>query len=181
MLGQIDMAKSKLNILYLMKQVGKPMDELNIAHGMIENDLMEYFSFKQFMAELEEAAFIEKQVILDAAYYSLTEHGIRALDFFNSRMMGSEKKMIEKYVAQNLDKITRYQEIYTDYKKIGDSRYRVEIKIMENKTEILSFATEVPSKKICMEILAGWNEDPSRMYMDLMNFMITNKTEGKRD
>ncbi len=179
MSGKNTMAKDKLNILFFLDSIGEPISELSIEHGMMENDLMEYFSFKQYMMELENSSFIQKHIILEKPYYSVTEHGKNSLEYFSSKMMGSEKKLIKKYIEEHFDELTKYQDIYTNFKKIGDSRYQVDIEILENKSSLLSLSVEVPSKKMCLDIIDNWNNNPSKMYIHLMNLMISNKTEEK--
>lgn len=178
MLGQsVDIAKSKLNILFFLNQVGEPVTELGIAHGMIENDLMEYFSFKQYINELEVADFIQKHNILDKTYFGITKRGKITLEYFENKMMGSEKKRIHQYVIDNIQNLTRYKEIYTDYKKVGDSRYEVEIKLVEQENSFFSMKIEIPTKKMCEDIVDNWNEKPLDMYIQVMNMMISNNRE----
>ncbi|MDO4710965.1 MAG: DUF4364 family protein [Peptostreptococcaceae bacterium] len=178
MLGKsVDVAKSKLNILFLLNKVGDPVEEYGIAHAMIENDLMEYFSYKQYIAELESANFIAQQNILGKTYYGITKRGKITLEYFSNKMMGSEKKLIDRYVEENIQSLTRYKEIYTDYKKRADSKYQVDVRLMDRETPFFSLTMEVPTKKMSEEIIEHWNQKPLDMYIRIMNMMISNKKE----
>lgn len=178
MLGRnADTARNKLNILFFLNKVGEPIAEIGLAHGMIETDLMQYFMFKQYVGELQEANFIAKQEILGQIYYEITKRGKITLEYFESKMMGSEKKVIDRYVEEHIQELTRYKEIYTDYKRLGDSKYQVDIKLSERGAVFFSLTVEVPTKKMCEDIVASWNKKPWDMYIQMMNMMIENKKE----
>ncbi len=174
-----DITKSKLNILYVLNAVGEAVSELNLAQSLIQNDLMEYFSFMQYLLELEESNFITKHEILEQIYYKITSRGKETLEYFSSRMMGSEKQLMDRYVELNRKDLTRYKEIFSDFKKISDSKYQVQIKLLEKENPFFEIGFEVPSKKIAEDIINNWNNNSSKLFIDIMNLMVSSKKEEK--
>ncbi len=173
MLGhEISMTKNKLNILFLIQNVGEPIEENHIAKAMIENDLMEYFSFKQYVSELEATDFIEKVELFGRMYYRITSRGKNALEFFENKMLGSEKKLLLRFIEKNSAELTKYKEVYMDYRKVSDGKYHLEIKLMENGNAFFSMLSELPNKNMCEKMIKAWNKNPSDMYIKLMNIML---------
>ena len=71
----IDMTKNKLNILFLLEKIKEPVLELIITKAIIENELMDYFSLKTYLNELEEEGFIRSLSIVDKNHYEIAERG----------------------------------------------------------------------------------------------------------
>lgn len=178
---KIDITKNKLNMLYLLNSVGDAISELDLAQSMIQNDLIEYFSFMQYLLELEQASFIEKQEILGKTYYRITSRGKDALQYFHGRMMGSEREVMDRFIEKNKKILTRYKDIYADYKKISDSKYQVEIKLMEKESAFFEIKFEVPSKKISENIIDNWNKNSSKLFIDIMNIVVAKNEEESND
>lgn len=167
-----DMTKNKLNMLYFLECVKEPISEIDIARGMIENEFMQYFSFKQYLIELENSDFVKKHMILEQPYYQISERGSMALEFFSNKMMGVEKMRIQEYVNIHESELVRYKQIVANYKKVAEAQYEVEVKMMDNDKPFFSVNLEIPSKNICEKIIKNWNENPSKMYVNLMNIMV---------
>lgn len=180
MIGKdVSMTKNKLNILFLLNEIQEPISELNIAQAMIENNFMEYFSFKKYLGELEQSNFIQVQEILDQTYYILSERGKSTLEYFENIMMGSEKKLILKYIQENRSNLTKYRELHIDHKKISDQRYLVEVKLLENESAFFSLDVEVPSKGMMERIIDNWNSNSTDLYLDIMGLLIGNNKEDE--
>ena len=111
MYGKTDeeLTKSKLYILFLLDKVDEPFSNLNITQTFMETDIIEYFPLQQYMFELEKSDFISKKIVERNEFYEITERGKSVLDYFDNRMLGQDRKMIESYLDENLAKFNRYK------------------------------------------------------------------------
>ena len=171
----IDMTKNKLNILFLLEKIKEPVLELIITKAIIENELMDYFSLKTYLNELEEEGFIRSLYIVDKNHYEIAERGRETLNYFENLMMGSEKDILLKYVMDNIQDINKSKEMMLDYKKLASSQYQVDINLLEEDSSYFRLTVQVPSKDSVDKILNNWSEQSSDLYVEIMNLILKNK------
>lgn len=171
--------KSKLNILFLLDTIAAPILELTIAEAMIENELMDYFTFKTFLNELEEDGFIRCFEIVDKNHYEILERGKETLQYFGDLILGNEKEALLKYIDNNINDIYKSKEMMLDYKKMGNSKYQIDISLVEGGSPYFNLTVEVPSKESVDKILDNWTSNSSDMYVEIMNLLL--KKRGNKN
>lgn len=154
-----NMIKNKLNILFFLKEAKEPMEEINIERAMIETGIMDYFLVMQYLIELESVSFIKKQVIFGRNYYFIEQKGLDTLEFFSRKMLGSEAKTIKQFLDNNIEKIKKYKNIISDFSKIENGKFRVNIKILDDNECFFSTEFFVPTKEIAEKITSDWKEN----------------------
>lgn len=178
--NQVDITRSKLNILCFLEMVAEPVLERMLEMAMIESDLMDYFSLKAFLNELEEESFVRSILIVDKKHYAILPRGSASLQFFSDRMLGSERERISNFVQKNIHEIHKLKEIVVDSRKTESAQYEVEIHLLEKNHPYFKMKLEVPSKESADRIVENWKENSSELYVDIMNQLLQ-KNGGKHD
>lgn len=170
--NQTDITRSKLNILYFLDKVSEPVLELMIEKAMIENELMNYFVFRTFINELVEEGFVRMIQIVDKNHYEIMDRGRETLSYFSDLMLGSEKDIILKYIDKNINDISKSNEMMIDYKKIGNSKYQVDVNLLEKANSYFRLTLEVPSKESVDRIVRNWSNNSSDVYVEIMDLLF---------
>ena len=170
-----DITKNKLNILYFLDRISEPVLELTIEKAMIENEFMNYFSFKTYINELEEEGFVRAIQIIDKSHYEILDRGRETLNYFNDLILGSEKEVLSKYIDKNINDICKSKEMMIDYKKTGNSKYQVDVNLLEKENSYFRLTLEVPSKESVDKIIGNWTNNSSDVYVEIMNLLFKEK------
>lgn len=171
----LDMTKNKLNILFLLEAINEPVLELIVTKAMIENELMDYFSLKTYLNQLEEEGFIRAISIIDKNHYEIADRGKETLRYFENLMLSSEKDLLQKYIDENIHDIYKSKEIMLDYKKLPNSQYQVDINLLEEDSAYFSLVVHLPSKESVERTLDNWSNKSSELYVEIMNLIMKNK------
>ena len=54
-----ELAENKLLMLYVLKTINEPISNIQLTEIILENNFINYFTFQQYLAELEESKFVE--------------------------------------------------------------------------------------------------------------------------
>jgi len=180
MYGKTDeeLTKSKLYILYLLDKIDEPFSNLNITQTLIETDIVEYFPLQQYLFELEKSDFIYKKIVERNEFYEMTERGKSALNYFENRMLGQDKKKIEHYLDENLPKFNRYKEIKAEYKKDNETgNAEVTLQLINKGKPFITLNLEVPTIETAKSICANWDEYASDIYGEITSVLTQKRSQ----
>lgn len=174
-----ELTKSKLYILFLLSKVDEPFSNLNITQTFIETDIIEYFPLQQYIFELEKSAFISKMQVERKDYYQITERGKSALNYFENRMLGIDKKKLEEYLEENLSKFNRYKEIKADYSKNAETgNMEVVLQLINKDRPFINLKLEVPTADTAKTMCKNWDQFASDIYGEIIT-LLTKKRDDK--
>lgn len=174
-----ELTKSKLYILFLLNKVDEPFSNLNITQTFIETDIIEYFPLQQYLFELEKSSFISKMQVERKDYYQITERGKSALNYFENRMLGIDKKKLEDYLEENLSKFNRYKEIKADYSKNGETgNTEVVLQLINKDKPFINLTLEVPTAETAKAMCKNWDQFASDIYGEIIT-LLTQHREDK--
>jgi len=74
------MADKKLMILYLLNKMDIPLTKAQITNAILENNLIDFFTFQQCISELEEAGMIKQLLYQKKQCFATTESGEKAIE-----------------------------------------------------------------------------------------------------
>ena len=77
-----ELAENKLILLYILDKLNMPVSNLQLTKIVMENKLMNYFIFQQFLDELCSLKFISPKITDNKTYYTITPSGKQTLDYF---------------------------------------------------------------------------------------------------
>ena len=169
-----ELAENKLLMLYVLKSIKDPISNTQLTEIILENNFMNYFTFQQYLAELEDSRFVEYHEANDKKLLALTEKGDNVLSFFKDRISPSKIAIIVEYIKDKIGSIKKELTIQADY-TLGESddSFIVDLKAIEDQDLLMELKLSVPSKNQATSICNKWKENPSEIYTNIINLLIT--------
>ncbi|AWK51852.1 DUF4364 domain-containing protein [Clostridium beijerinckii] len=170
-----ELAENKLLMLYVLKSIKDPISNTQLTEIILENNFMNYFTFQQYLAELEDSRFVEYHEANDKKLLALTEKGDNVLSFFKDRISPSKIAIIVDYIKDKIGSIKKELTIQADY-TLGESddSFIVDLKAIEDQSLLMELKLSVPTKKQATSICTKWKENPSEIYTNIINIFINN-------
>jgi len=170
-----ELAENKLLMLYVLKSIKDPISNTQLTEIILENNFMNYFTFQQYLAELEDSRFVEYHEANDKKLLALTEKGDNVLSFFKDRISPSKIAIIVEYIKDKIGSIKKELTIQADY-TLGESddSFIVDLKAIEDQSLLMELKLSVPTKKQATSICTKWKENPSEIYTNIINIFINN-------
>ncbi|MCE5222317.1 MAG: DUF4364 family protein [Clostridium sp.] len=168
-----ELAENKLLMLYVLRSIKEPISNTQLTEIILENNFMNYFTFQQYLAELEESKFVEYHESNDKKLLMLTEKGDNVLSLFKDRISPSKISIIDEYIKEKIGSIKKELTIHADY-TLGnsDNSFIVDLKAIEDQALLMELKLSVPTKKQATSICNRWKDNPSDIYTNIINILI---------
>ena len=168
-----ELAENKLLMLYVLKSIKDPISNTQITEIILENNFINYFTFQQYLSELEESKFVKYEETNDKKLLMLTEKGDNVLSLFKDRISPSKISIIDEYIKEKIVYIKKELTIHADY-TLGNSEdsFIVDLKAIEDQALLMELKLSVPTKNQATSICTKWKENPSEIYTNIINILI---------
>lgn len=167
-----ELAENKLLMLYVLKSIKKPITNTQLTEIILENNFINYFTFQQYLSELEDSKFVEYHEANDKKVLILTKQGETVLSMFKDRLSPSKISIIDKYIKEKIESIKKELTIHADYTLGDNDSFIVDLKAVENQTLLMELKLSVPTTKQASSICSKWKENPSDIYNKVINILI---------
>lgn len=167
-----ELAENKLLMLYVLKAINEPISNTQLTEIILENNFINYFTFQQYLSELEEAKFVEYHKANDKNLLILTKHGETVLSLFKSRLSNTKIATIDQYIKNEIESIKKELTIHADYTLGDNDSFIVDLKAIENQSLLMELKLSVPSKNQAIAICNKWKANPSDIYNTIINTFI---------
>ena len=170
-----DKSKSALNkliVLYILDKIEIPLTNTQITNIILENNIINYFSLQECVAELEKSDLVKLEESQGKLTYQISEAGQRAVSMFQNKISKSNKTLINDYILKNKDSIKQESEIFADFSKNNENEYVVNLKVIENEIILIDLKLNVVSAKQARLICDKWNNSSSKIYGQIMDSLI---------
>jgi len=94
----LEIAESKVFILFFMRCLDMPIDDIRFNKIMLENRFMNYFFLRQYFSELVEEGLIRIDEDNGRKIYGITEKGLSVLDMFGHILPEGLKKRVNEII-----------------------------------------------------------------------------------
>jgi predicted transcriptional regulator len=166
------LADKKLMILYLLSKMDIPLTKTQITNAILENNLIDFFTFQQCISELEEAGMIQQLLYQKKQCFATTESGIKAVEVFDQRISKNTSGIINSYIAKNKDSLKKESQVIAEYSKIGDKEYIVSLKVIERELVLMDLKLSVVSAKQAKQVCEKWKSSSEKIYSQLISSLI---------
>lgn len=167
-----ELAENKLLLLYILKELNRPISNTQLTEIVLENNLINYFTLQQYISELDSSEFIRYEDISEKKLIVLTKKGENVLSFFKDRISPSKISILTKYISDKIELIKKELTIHSDYTIIKDDNFVVELKAIEDTLPLIDLKITVPSKKQATILCSKWQENPSEIYNKIINILF---------
>ncbi|WP_294152950.1 DUF4364 family protein [uncultured Clostridium sp.] len=167
-----ELAENKLLMLYVLKSIHEPISNTQLTEIILENNFINYFTFQQYLSELEDAKFVEYHKTNDKNLLVLTKQGDTVLSLFKSRLSPAKIGIIDQYIKEKIESIKKELTIHADYTLGDNDSFIVDLKAVENQSLLMELKLSVPSKNQAISICNKWKNNPSDIYNSIINTFI---------
>ena len=172
-----ELASHKLLILYILDKINMDLTNSQITQVILETEVMNYFSLQQFLSQLMDSNFLKIYEDSNKEYYTLTQKGIEALEYFLSRIPAQITKKIDEYIKLNKENLLADTQVKSSFVRQSDNEYIVNLRVIENQSNLIDLNLNVSSEKQAKLICDNWKKNASYMYAEVIDLLITSKKE----
>ncbi len=162
----------KIFILYLMRNIGYPLDFSNITDIVLQDEIVKYFDFAECFSELLETGNIaEERSEGGETLYSITEQGKHVADSLQSDLFMMIRERSLKSALRLLSFKKRGSFIKCKSKPLDDGSFLLCCQIVESKEEVLNITLKVDNKKQLDRMTHNFEQRPEAVYKGLMTLL----------
>jgi len=166
------LADKKLMILYLLSKMDIPLTKSQITTAILENNLIDFFTFQQCISELEESQMIVHITYQKKQCFAITEGGKNAIEVFEKRVSKNASSIINNYISKNKDSLKKESQIIAEYNKINNKEYIVNLKVIENELVLMDLKLSVVSAKQAKQVCDKWKNSSEKIFSQLIGSLI---------
>lgn len=166
------LADKKLMILYLLSKMDIPLTKSQITTAILENNLIDFFTFQQCISELEESQMIIQIAHQKKQCYTITEGGKKAIEVFEQRVSKYTSGIINNYISKNKESLKKDSQIIAEYNKINNKEYIVNLKVIENELVLMDLKLSVVSAKQAKQVCDKWKNSSEKIFSQLIGSLI---------
>lgn len=172
MLLDSNIAENKLLLLYVLDKMKLSLSSIQITQIVLENTTINYFTLQQYIDELTKNELITKNMSQGKAYFNLTKRGKKTLDLFISRLPENWSKDIDNYISKNRNSILDESHNIGSYRKKGDGEFEVQLKILENESELINLSLGVATHQQAKDMIDNWKTNGEKIYASIIKSLI---------
>lgn len=162
----------KIFILYLMRNIGYPLDFSTITDIVLQDEIVKYFDFAECFSELLETGNIAEEKAEDGeTLYSVTEQGKHVADSLQSDIFMMIRERSLKSALRLLSFKKRGSFIKCKSTPLADGSFSLCCQIVESKEEVLNITLKVDNKKQLDRMMHNFEERPEAVYKGLMTLL----------
>lgn len=166
-----ELARDKLTILYIIQNSIEIHDEKSLTNYVLENDLMNYFSLRQYVAELIEAKLLH---LTDNKNYYLSEQGKTTLNLLISNIpeerLSELNSIVEESIASPMEKLA-------EISAKPNGEFIVKLMLSKELDDTFTLKFTVASLKMATIIKEYWENSSNYLYNEIMEIVSNVKED----
>jgi len=170
-----EIAESKVFILFFMRSLNMPVDDIRFTKIMLENRFMNYFFLRQYFGELVEEGLIHIDSDNGRKIYNITEKGLSVLNMFEHMLPQGLKKRVSEIVKTMRNNIRNEMMITADYTLDDDNGYTATLKIREDAFPLIEIKIAAGSKEDARNICKNWTAYPQELYSEILDTLVKDR------
>lgn len=159
----------KIFVLYLMQNIGYPLDYITVNDIIMQTDYVMYLDFAESFRELEDDALIEKIELPTEngdieELYTVTRRGMYVAEQLKSEILQSLLDQSLECALRYLDFKKRGVRVSCKYEKLHDGGYNFRCAIMEKEKTLMEINLWVDSENRAKRMEDQFRGRPERVY-----------------
>ncbi len=157
-------AVHKLLILYILECAKSKVSDLRLIEICNQLSLMDYFDLNSALHDLVQNHLAQQSNSVNGTFYTISDVGETTLEFFRKEMLYSSRTKIADYCEKHQEDIRLDSQLYTEYMRITDDKYRVNLRLMENDIIVFEVSFFASSKEEADRYCSKWRSNALRVY-----------------
>lgn len=158
----------KLIILYLLDQTTYEITRSQVSEYIISKGYTDFLTLQLVFSELEESNLIECKKMRNRTILSLSEDGHHTISCLSDRLTPAIKDDINTFLRTNGLNIRKELSIQTNYSRLPDKSYEVQLIAKDQKVELIHLNLNVPSEEIAVSICNNWEQKNTAVYQKII-------------
>ena len=158
----------KIFILYLMKNVHRPLDFTTVTEISVQDGFVNYFDFASCFAALIDNGSISETVVDGKAIYEITEKGLIVVNELQSNIMNMIREKSLRSALRLLSFKERGSRVDCAYEQIGSDKYILDCRISEKSELIMDVKLGVDSKQLLDVMMYNFDSKPEVLYRGII-------------
>lgn len=167
----------KLIILTVINDFNLPVPAAMIVDTVLTHSFAEYIDIMQYLHDLTEARMVTYYIEKGVRYYSLTQKGKDAVEYFSSKIPHTVRQRLFDTSKQKAKEFLNARSIQSEYYKENDFEYAVVLKIVELQSDLFSLKLTVGSESIAKEMCGRFQKDPQSFYTSVFSMLLNDDCE----
>lgn len=168
--------KSKLTVLFFLKELPVNLTKNQIATFSAAYDLIPYFELQSAIYELEEEGFLAAVPRPYGQTYCLTPKGEETLEMFVERLPQSMRDRISDYADECREKLRLETQFSTSVEKVGSNgACRLTLRAMEQRGDLLQIAILLPDNATANHAASLWPDKAEIIYKTVLSELLSEK------
>lgn len=164
----------KLIALFIIDNFKMPVPNSFIVDTLALEPFVNYFDLQQQMGELIEEGLVTYYIEDNDRFYSLTEKGAEALEFFSLRIPKTVRERLLRTIKIKIKDLKNALSIKAEYKKINDIEYSVNLGISEGNYDMFSVSVSVSEETMAKKLCAAFKNNPQVLYSEFLSVLTKN-------
>lgn len=157
-------AVNKLLILHILECARGKVSDLRLIQVCNELSLMDYFDLNTALHDLTENHLAEQSNSVNGTFYTISDVGETTLEFFRKEMLYSSRTKIAEYCEKHREDIRLDSQLYTEYMRVADDKYRVNLRLLENDIIVFEVSFFALSKEEADRYCTKWRKNALTVY-----------------
>jgi len=162
----------KLITLFIIKNFRMPVPEAYVVDTVMLQPIVNYFDLADRLGELFDEGFVTYYTENSERFYSITERGEDALEFFSQRIPKTVRERLLRTIKIKIKELKNALSVKATYEKVNDIEYSISLGISEGMYELLGICISVSDEKMAKKICADFKKNPQSIYSELLSVLI---------
>ncbi|MBQ9467809.1 MAG: DUF4364 family protein [Clostridia bacterium] len=159
----------KIFILYLLKNVGKPLYFNDLTEVVLADGYVDYMAFAECLADLSDTGNVLCTATPDGDLYEITEQGVAVAAELESKIAAYIRTQSLKSALRFLSFKERGIRVPVTSTKLDDGRYEMIFEITEKGAPLFSLSMTVDNSYMEQKMRYNFQNDPERIYRAILS------------
>ncbi len=166
------LAENKLILLFLLYQMDTPMSVSQLVEFAVDKEYMDYFSFQQYLHEIEDENLVETRSENDSLVYAITAEGEQVLSYFSDQIPSSKRTAVLDYTKKNKGRIKTEFSVVANYFYNREKDYVVKCGVYEDNKTLMEINVSVPTKEDAKLLKRNWKNNVPHLYGSILHSLL---------
>ncbi|MGI6704153.1 MAG: DUF4364 family protein [Clostridia bacterium] len=165
------LAENKLVLLYMLSETDIPLSKNQITQVVLENNLMNYFSMQQLLAELVQSGLVVCYEDMGRHLYRIQRKGLETLTLFSARIPLKLKETLRKYLQDKKILLRKETRAFGSYWADEQGSYSVALRLTRGEDPAVEIKLKTDTESGAVEICSNWKANAEAIYQGIFKLL----------